>query len=132
MKGKASESAIQQRVAQRVRELNTHRARLMDDYTQVYDIYSADKQEAMQLLNMRIADQQQAEARQWKVFEQKYSITQKAFETQWNLATRDIDRQEKMYWSKKDMEDKITIAKLSFEQQKEAMVFEAKLAKEAK
>jgi outer membrane murein-binding lipoprotein Lpp len=107
LKGKASESAIQQRVAQRVRELNTQRARLMDDYTQVYDIYNADKQEAMQLLNMRIADQQQAEARQWKVFEQKYSITQKAFETQWNLATRDIDRQEKMYWSKKDMEDKM-------------------------
>lgn len=71
LQGKASESAIQQRVAQRVRDLNKQRARLVDDYTQIYDIYSSEKQEAIQLLGMRVADQQAQEQRQRKVFEQK-------------------------------------------------------------
>lgn len=83
LQGKASESAIQQRVAQRVRDLNKQRARLVDDYTQIYDIYSSEKQEAIQLLGMRVADQQQQEQRQWKVFEQKLGMTQKSFEMQW-------------------------------------------------
>lgn len=88
LQGKASESAIQQRVAQRVRDLNKQRARLVDDYTQIYDIYSSEKQEAIQLLGMRVADQQQQEQRQWKVFEQKLGMTQKSFEMQWSLAMK--------------------------------------------
>lgn len=132
LQGKASESAIQQRVAQRVRDLNKQRARLVDDYTQIYDIYSSEKQEAIQLLGMRVADQQAQEQRQRKVFEQKLWMTQKSFEMQWWLAMKWIDRQEQAYWRQKDMEDKITLSKLSLEQQKEAMTFESELQKKAK
>lgn len=43
-----------------------------------------------------------------------------------------IDKQEQAYWRQKDMEDKITLSKLSLEQQKEAMTFESELQKKNK
>lgn len=132
LQGKASESAIQQRTAQRVRELSKSRSRLVDDYTQIYDIYSSEKANAMELMKIRAQDAQMQEEKQWRTFETKLGITKDAFNLQRAIANKAIDREEQSYWKKKDMEDKIQLAKLDQEQRFEAMKFEYQLQKEAK